>query len=106
MSDYLDIANGFNDLFSQVGPNLAAEIDNANLNYDDYLKDKIDSSFVFSRISEVDILKICRSLKPKVSSGADFISNKLLQQISPIIITPLHYLINLCLESVYMYQVN
>ena len=43
-------------------------------------------------------------MKPKVSSGADFISNKLLQQIAPIIITPLHYLINLSLESGYVPQ--
>ena len=44
-------------------------------------------------------LKICRSLKPKVSSGTDLISNKLLKEIAPIIITPLHYLLNLSLET-------
>ena len=102
MSDYLEIANGFNDFFSQVGPNLASEIDNSNLDYNTYLKDRNDASFNFSRISEVDILNISKMLKPKVSSGADFISNKLLQEIAPIIITPLHYLINLSLESGYV----
>ena len=40
-----------------------------------------------------------KQLKPKVSSGADFISNKLLKEIAPFIITPLHYLINLSLET-------
>ena len=34
-----------------------------------------------------------------MSSGADFISTKLLKQITPLIITPLHYLINLSLET-------
>ena len=67
----MDISNGFNDLFSKVGPNLASQIDDTNVNYNEYLKAKIDASFVFSRISEVDILNICKSLKPKVSSGAD-----------------------------------
>ena len=38
-------------------------------------------------------------LKPKLSSGEDFISNKLLKTIAPIIITPLHYIINLSLET-------
>ena len=47
----------------------------------------------------MDILRICRQLKPKLSSGADFISTKLLKEIAPIIITPLHYLINLSLET-------
>ena len=38
-------------------------------------------------------------MKPKLSSGADFISTKLLKEIVPLIITPLHYLINLSLEK-------
>ena len=47
----------------------------------------------------MDILNISKELKPKLSSGADFISTKLLKEIAPIIITPLHYLINLSLET-------
>ena len=43
-------------------------------------------------------------MKPKISSGADFISNKLLKQIAPIIITPLHHLINLSLETGYVHR--
>ena len=38
-------------------------------------------------------------MKPKLSSGEDFISTKLLKEIAPVIITPLHYLINLSLET-------
>ena len=45
---------------------------------------------------------MCRQLKPKLSSGTDFISNKLLKHIAPIIISPLHYLINLSLETGYI----
>ena len=102
ISDYLEIANGFNNFFSQVGPNLASEIGVSELHYESYLGRSNPISFEFSRISEIDILKICKQLKPKVSSGADFISNKLLKQIAPIIITPLHYLINLSLETGYV----
>ena len=47
-------------------------------------------------------MHICRQLKPKISSGADFISTKLLKEIAPYIITPLHYLINLSLETGYV----
>ena len=98
----MEIANGFNDFYSQVGPKLASEIENTNLTFDSYLTDRNETNFEFSRISEIDILKTVKLLKPKVSSGADFISNKLLQQIAPFIITPLHYLINLSLESGYI----
>ena len=99
ISDYMEIANGFNNFFSQVGPDLASEIGPSDKNYNDYLKNCNPIDFEFSRISEIDILKICRQLKPKLSSGEDFISNKLLKTIAPIIITPLHYLINLSLET-------
>jgi hypothetical protein len=102
ITDYLEIANGFNDFFSQVGPKLASEIGHSDVSYDSFLLDENRAIFYFSRISETDSLKICNQLKPKLSSGVDFISNKLLKHIAPIIITPLHYLNNLSLESGYI----
>ena len=50
----------------------------------------------------MDILYTCKQLKPKLSSGADFISTKLLKEIAPHIITPLHYLINISMETGYV----
>ena len=102
INDYLDISNGFNTFFSQIGPKLAADIPAPNCCFKTFLSDRNESDFKFSKISETDILKICDSLKPKISSGADFISTKLLKQIAPMIITPLHHLINLSLETGYV----
>ena len=99
ISEYLDIANGFNNFFAGLGPKLTSEIGNSNIEYRTFLPDNNPVSFEFSRISEIDIINICKQLKPKVSTGADFISNKLLKIIAPIIITPLHHLINLSLET-------
>ena len=99
ISEYLDIANGFNTFFTGIGPKLASEIGESNISFDTFLSEENPNSFEFSRISEIDILYICKQLKPKISSGADFISNKLLKEIAPIIIAPLHHLINLSLES-------
>ena len=98
----LDIANGFNEFFSQVGPKLASDIGLSDVSFESFLSESNPVNFEFCRISETDILKICRQLKPKLSSGTDFISNKLLKHIAPIIIGPLHYLINLSLESGYI----
>ena len=95
----MEIANGFNSFFPQIGPNLAADIPPTEINFKSYLTNCNPATFQFSRISEIDILNICKQLKPKASSGADLISNKLLKIIAPIIITPLHYLINLSLET-------
>ena len=96
IKDKLDIANDF---FSKIGPNLASEISDSEVTFDSYLSDNNPVSFNFSKISEMDILRTCNQLKPKLSSGIDFISNKLLKDIAPIVITPLYYLINLSFET-------
>ena len=69
----MKIANDFNEFYSQVGPKLASEINHTNVNFESYLNDRIDSNFEFHRISEIDILKMVKQLKPKVSAGADFL---------------------------------
>ena len=62
------------------------------------------SVFNFSSISEASILGVVKKLKPKTSSGVDCVSNKLLKRIAPLIIIPLHYLINLSLETGFVPQ--
>ena len=99
ITDYLEIANGFNSFVSQIGPNLAADIPPTEIDSKSYLTNCNPATFQFSRISEIDILQTCDQLKSKSSSGVDFISKKLVKEIAPIIIVPLHYLINLSLET-------
>ena len=38
ITDYLEIANGFNQFFSQVGPKLASEIGPSEVSFDTFLK--------------------------------------------------------------------
>ena len=99
IKDTLEIANGFNTFFAGIGPKLASEIETSDKNFDIFLDNRNPNTFEFSRISEMGILNVCRQLKPKLSAGEDFISTKLLKEIAPLIITPLHYLINLSLET-------
>ena len=99
VSEYLEIANGFNTFCSNIGSKLASEIGPTNKSFQSFMPENNPNSFRFSRISEMDILRICKEMKPKMSSGADFISTKLLKEIAPLIITPLHYLINISLET-------
>ena len=75
LSDCLEIVNGFNGFFAGIGPKLAAEIVPSEVRFESYLVGNNTSSFEFSRISEIDILYICKQLKPKMSSGADFITD-------------------------------
>ena len=91
-----DIADGFNDFFAGIGPQLTEEIGLTSISYKSYLK-SCDTTFRFSSVSETDILNIIKKLTPKTSSGVDCVLNKLLKGIAPILISPLHYLINLSL---------
>ena len=83
ITDSLEISNGFNTFFAGIGPKLASEIGMSDVSFERFLTKDNPNLFEFSRISEIDILNICKQLKPKMSSGADFISTKLLKQMAP-----------------------
>ena len=103
LSDPTDISNGFNDFFVTVGSKLASEIQPSGRSFRSYLKEH-DSMFKFSSVSEVTILEFVKIMKPKTSAGVDCVSNKLLKRIVPIIIGPLHYLINISLQTGFVPQ--
>ena len=87
-----DIANCFNNFFTNFGPNLAKEIPTPpNKAYTDFLRERITFSFQFSTVSTDHLLKIITKLKPKTSSGHDKISTILLKPISNEIISVLCY---------------
>ena len=69
--------------FSQLGKKLADKIATTNIEFEQFLKNRNETDFRFSRIFEIDILKICKALKPKSSTGSDCIFSKLLKEIAP-----------------------
>lgn len=89
------IADSFNLFFTNIGPDLASNIDTRNKKpYSEYLKRVITSSFYFKLTNEVEVAKIIKSFKPKSSTGHDGISMKLLKLISPAINRSLALIIN------------
>lgn len=90
-----DICNGFNNFFTNIGPNLASSIKpKENIQYSSYLKKVISSSFSFELVDEEDIVKTINSLKTKESTGHDGISTKILKTIGPYIIRSLTLILN------------
>ena len=83
ITDTKDIANHFNNFFSNIGTNLSSSIklDDRNAAFTDYLHNPTDHSFTFSQINEREVLSIINKLKNETSSGKDGISNKLLKSI-------------------------
>ena len=103
LSNPLDIANGFNKFFARIGPQLAEKVQPSPRSFKSYLSEH-DSSFKFSQISQVALLDFIKRLQPKTSAGVDCVSNKLLKQIAPFLIGPLHYLVNLSLKTGFVPQ--
>ena len=90
-----NIANAFNSYFTEIGPNLAKDIEMPiNKNYKDYLTNPVQSNFQFKSVNIEDVVKAIQSLKPKTSCGKDLISNKLLHAISSELAVPIKDIIN------------
>ena len=95
-----DIANGFNNFFVNIGPNLATSIDNNDLNpYHTYLLHPTQCKFKFNLIDENHVKKIISDMKPKTSSGFDKISLKLLKTCSSSLAKPITLIINQSLAT-------
>ena len=96
-----DIANSFNEYFSNIGPSLSEKIDMSGntMTYSDYLTNPAHSRFSFTPVSEKETLNIINNLKNKKSYGIDSISNVLLKSIANEILKPLTLIINQSLET-------
>ena len=90
-----NIADKFNEYFTEIGPILARSIDTVNKTpFDSYITTPCAASFNFTYILPHDIVKIIRNLRPKSNAGDDNISTKLLKEIEHVISRPLSIIIN------------
>lgn len=96
---FLEIAEGFNSFFVDVGPRLANEIPESGKNFQEFMSPPIDHNFIFQNITADIIYSTLSKLKPKNSSSHDNISTKLLIQIMPCIISPVVHLFNLSFKT-------
>ena len=95
-----NIADKFNDYFTQIGPSLANSIDIANkATFNTYLKKPNSSSFQFQYTDALSVQKIINDLKSKSSMGHDNISSKLLRHMGEIVAYPLSIIINQSLST-------
>ena len=73
VSDPQQIADGFNDFFSNIGPNLASKIPSTPTTFNDFLTSAPSPmhSLFLSPTDDAEIIDICSSLKSGTSSGFD-----------------------------------
>ncbi|CAB3986709.1 Hypothetical predicted protein [Paramuricea clavata] len=58
-----DIAEGFNDYFSNIAPNLASQINNSNLNFETYVKNTESEFTAFQPVTVNHVYQLLTALK-------------------------------------------
>ena len=98
-NDPSTIANAFNDYFTNVGPNLASNINAGSTHFTEFLPPTCENTLFFIPTDNNEIFNIVKHLKSTKSSGHDGLSVHFLKQIIYFIATPLTHIFNLSLST-------
>jgi hypothetical protein len=93
------LAECFNNYFTNIGPDIAKNIDNGDRNLKDYITTTI-SSFNFQTVSESHVYRLLLSLNPGKSTGIDKIPAKIIRIAAPVITNSLTKIFNMAIISV------
>ena len=79
----MDIANGFNKFFVDIGQNLAKNIEppSENVTVENFLGNSNNQSIFLSSVEESEIIEIVKNLKNKKSTGFDNIDMTIVKQV-------------------------
>ena len=67
-----DIAEGFNDYFSNIGPNLASQINTSNLNFETYVKNTESEFTAFQPVTVNHVYQLLTGLSSNKATGVDY----------------------------------
>lgn len=94
-SDKTFIANKFNSYYTNIGLELASNINlPENKSFKDYLKNPTIQKFDFLKTTENEIIKVIDKFKSKSSTGYDRVSNNLIKFVKKEICTPIMLIFN------------
>ena len=90
------IANLFNDVFVNVGPELAKNIMSpANISIYDYMGDRNERNIFISPVNEHEVIRVVRMCANKNSSDNDGITMKIVKHVITSIAKPFTYICNM-----------
>ena len=100
----LNIANGFNEFFASVGPELANKFDDIDLKAFEQNLPPCHSAetFTFCKVTEGMVLKFIGEMQSKCSQDPDGVSTKLLKVIISHILSPLTHYFNLSFQQAFV----
>ena len=87
-----DIAEGFNDYFSNIGTNLASKIGTSNCNFKTYVEKAKSEFTAFQPVTVNLVYQLLSGLSAKKTTGVDKISSKIIKIASPSISDSLTYI--------------
>ena len=93
-----ELAECFNNYFTNIGPDIAKNIDNGDRNFKDYIT-TTTSSFNFQTVSESNVYRLLLSLNPRKSTGIDKIPAKIIRIAAPVITNSLTKIFNMAIIS-------
>ena len=99
VQDRTQLAEKFNQYFSQIGSKMASKINPVNKTFKEYLKPFESNKFTFCEITEDMTLKLISQLNNKHSYGYDNFSTNLLKKLAPLLSAPLTLIINQSLHN-------
>ena len=91
-----EIAEGLNEFFANVGPNLASKLDESSCDFQNYTKSSESEFTAFTPIAVNKIFDLLRGLSCNKACGVDKISSKILKLASPVISATLTVLYSKC----------
>ncbi len=93
-----ELAECFNNYFTDIGPDIAKNIDSGDRNFKDYIT-TTSSSFNFQTVSESNVYRLLLSLNPRKSTGIDKIPAKIIRIAAPVITNSLTKIFNMAIIS-------
>ena len=101
VSDPQLIADGFNEYFVNIGPNLASKIPPSNTNFNSFLTSVPSpmNSLFLSPTDVEEIVDVCSSFKADISSGYDDIKPDIVKTVIDYVKLPLYHIFNLSICS-------
>ena len=89
-----EIANRFNNYFTNVGPTLSRQIKKTPKKFTEYLSNKCQNSIFLEPITQSEVEKELMKLNPNKSSGLDDLSPRVIREIGALISKPLTHIFN------------
>ena len=89
-----DIAEGFNEYFSNIGPDLSSRIDSSNYNFETYIKNAKSEFAAFQPVTVSQISHLLHGLSGNKATGIDKISCKIIKLAAPVISNSLTLIFN------------